>query len=306
MLLYPVLQMLSMVEKIGQTLTPLLHTTYHPRNAVRSEREGIFSVHHFKDGAQLRVRRMFEKKLFDSQPWEQVSELPSNPMYSGAKVALHQVNNFKFVTRSFPKLPRDSRSLSSFYFYALEAYPESRVELLQKILGKKIPVESPVLELSTPQGHRLIATRLAHELAPGLEWPLSEKKEEQVVNLAHLMATWHAAGFSHGHLLLQNILFRGKKFTVIDPKYVRELKQRPHPDDIEETVARLKKGLDRREPDSLVESPVLRPTLAIPNDLLVTLRQIHKSHYGLFLDAYAEKYRTEYERRNRATSSQRH
>jgi len=284
-------------------LVQVLHDKYHPSKAAGQRKEGIFTVYHFEDGAELRVRAMFFKRLFGSQPWERVKELPSNVLYSGARVALHKVKNLQIVTRSFPKLPRDT---ALFYFYALENYPESRVELLRKILGKKIVVESPVLELTTPERHRLIATRFVEGNALHGSSMTEAQHKAYALNSAQLMAKLHVAGFSHGHLLLTNTLFWRNKLTVTDPKYLRELKQVSDPDDVDELILKLKGSLSISNPDELVVSPVERPQLAIPNDLLVTMRDVPLKHRVLFLDEYARQYRVEYQRRNLATSSQQH
>ncbi|MDP3741854.1 MAG: hypothetical protein Q8R15_00905, partial [Candidatus Micrarchaeota archaeon] len=72
---------------------------YHPSKAVRKEAQGAFNIYHFKDGTQLTVRKMHERKLFGAEKetkWKTEGPLQGNSLpqvYSIGKAYLVSRHN---------------------------------------------------------------------------------------------------------------------------------------------------------------------------------------------------------------------
>ncbi len=180
---------------VHETVT-LLHGAYHPRNAVKVEKEGAFTLHSFEDGATLKVRTRFLPKLF-SEKWTQL------PLRS------NQGGTFLFQTSSGKVIVRP----------AFPGYP--KLEILASLLKHRARIESPILELNAPQsGSSLIVTRFysGTRLQDVRSDLLNADINKIAILLAKKLARLHVAGYVHRHAHSKNILVHDGYPILIDPK----------------------------------------------------------------------------------------
>lgn len=273
---------------MNKSLVQFLHTRYHPSKAVKTEEQGIFNVHTFRDGTQLRVRRMFERKLFYPK-WWRIKKLTRKPLWKynrplstnteGYSVSIHSAEKLEIVIREMPydKRKKDINTL----------------QLIAGILKNRIRIESPLFELKTPD-YQLIGTRFVEgeELADAIEKLTKRQRTKMIGQVAQIMAKLHINGLYHGHMHGGNIIVRNNKLVLVDPKYLGKLPNTPTPEEVEQIAQYSLKPL---HPIAFIYNPPRH----IETDLRIAIKDLTQSKQELFTSEYTRHYRREYERKSR-------
>lgn len=271
----------------------LLQTRYHPSRATNRKEAGIFNDYQFKDGTTLRVRRMFEKKLFYPK-WWRVKRLRGKPLWQPEGKLEPRNKDFDITVHSAGKLKIVARGIPTSFKRSLVRTTSA----LSAFLEKRIRIESPLFELHTPKEGSLIGTQFVEgeKLANFLNRTPIETADQFLGEVAKIMAYQHAQGLSHGHMHPDNVIIRNGKIVLVDPKYLIPLREVPLPSGLK---ARTERAIGLNEAS---KSPFgfmaiwANPPDHIETDLWTATKDLSKRRQELFMEKYSEAYRTEFEK----------
>ncbi len=272
----------------------LLNRQYHPSKAVRTEQDGIFNIHTFSDGTQLKVRRMFERKLFNPR-WRRLKQLTRRPLWKREGVlksvtgdvsaTVHNVGNLKIVARELPQ------SSSGFRDRHIQA-------IISEILKRRVRIESPLFELQIPSKKQyFVGTRFVE--GEEVEKAMSKSSPEQRLKLVHgmadTMARLHVNALSHGHMHGRNFIIRNGKLVLVDSKYLVEMPKVFSPEEVEAAAL--------RSPSLLDPNPFFVMYAAMANihpisfEMAIAIKDLHKNEQAEFIKRYINSYRKLYEKK---------
>lgn len=184
----------------------LIEPRYHPRNAVKGKRIGNYTLHGFRNGAALVVKRGYVKKLFGSE-WQK-----GEPLRARTNTEKVEAGKEKLVVRR----------------YLTQA--NNMLTLYNRLHRIGVKFEPPVAWLSLP-GKRRVITRFVEGYREYSDNPnLRDVEFANTVlkNAAFELGKMHGVGVSHGHPHNRNILVNNAGDVVlIDPKFMKKTNREP-------------------------------------------------------------------------------
>ncbi len=188
---------------------------YNPAKASRSSVEGSFNRHVFSDGGELFIRRAFQEKLLGRE-WQLVRRIREADERKHTAVSHYLVGDMELIVRTLPP-----------NYYHKHRRVGYKLEKVARILGKKVRIESPLMELSSSSGHRLIVTRKldADNLNEAIRGSYLGSHANQVhlyESAGRIIAKLHAYGISHGHPHTGNwYITKHGSLALADSKYLQ-------------------------------------------------------------------------------------
>lgn len=254
---------------------------YHPSNAARKEVQGLFNIYHFKDGAKLTVRKMYESKIFRKwwHLWRPRQVKTSKASLSDRReVHSFQIGPVNLIVRQI------NGSKQSQTLLLLRA-------MYERLSRSRVRFETPVAWLQAPR--ELLVTKLKRGYSPFSEVALDKMDDgpfmSKVLQSAFFeLGKMHGAGIAHGHPHYDNLLVNQEgNVCWVDPKFLRGVSDEPIvTSDLPE----------RRSPATLGIVKQFCPGDTVPqgvrNDLhWLASYMVMAGHARLGLESMVEKYR---------------